>query len=178
MRKLFAIVSLALPLMGCQGPAAPTDSGTPAIAVQENQSWFTHFAPDGSFSLQFPKAPEKVGSNPMAIVLVSPLDKQGSNLSLIQMPLPPGMSAEKLSQEPEKFFGKGVKLVKVESLSMGPHKALKVQLEAGGNRVWVQLILARPWLYQLVALQAAGSAQDFAAERQQFFASFQFTRKK
>ena len=174
MRKLLALVGFTL--MGCQAPAAPAGTNSPVVVVQENQSWFTYFAPDGSFSLQFPKAPEKVGSNPKAVMLVCPLDKQGSNLSLIQTEAT-DISAEKLRSDPEKFFGKGVKLVHVESAPVGSHKGLKVEFEVGGNRVWVQLISGQE-LYQLVALQASVSTQDFAAERGQFFASFQFTEKK
>ena len=39
------------------------------------------------------------------------------------------------------------------------------------------MILAKPYLYQLLALQAKASTEDYPREREQYFSSFQFTKK-
>lgn len=168
-------------LAGCQtGPAPTAATATPAAPplVAEDQSWFTYFAPDGSFSLQFPKAPEDRGSAQTQLK-VHGLDKSGSNLTLVQTPLPPSFSADNVTKDPAKFFAKpGLKIVKSESGDWNGHKGIKLEMEAGGNRIWVHMIFAKPWLYQLVALQSSQSSEDFGPQRNQFFGSFQFTRKK
>ena len=172
---------LAMTLWGCQGTAATSASPTPkpSTAVAEDQSWFTYFAPDGSYSLQFPKAPQHVGNNPQASLLAHGLDKRGSNLSLIQMPLPADLSADKVLKDPQTFFAqKGLRIVKSETAEWAGHKGVKLEMESQGNRVWVHMIFAKPWLYQLVALQSSQSSEDFGPQRSQFFASFQFTQKK
>jgi len=157
----------------------PSPSAVASTAqVYEQPGWFTHFADDGSFSLSFPKAPEKVGQDPKSQMLACPLDKQGSNLSLIQMTLPDGLSAQSLSKEPQKFFGQAVELVSVKETKVEGREALSVEMLAGPNRVWVTMIFARPYLYQLVALQSPTSPQDYASERQSFFASFHFTQTR
>ena len=46
-----------------------------------------------------------------------------------------------------------------------------------GTRVWVHMILAKPYLYQLLALQSGTATEDHASEREQYFSSFQFTQK-
>lgn len=176
-----AALCLGMSLWGCQGTAATPASPTaaPAPAAVEDQSWFTYFAPDGSYSVQFPKAPESVGNNPQARLLAHGLDKKGSNLSLIQMTLPPEMSAETVIKDPQKFFAqKGLKIVHTENSEWAGHKGIKLEMESQGNRIWVHMIFARPWLYQLVALQSSQSTEDFGPQRSQFFASFQFTQKK
>jgi hypothetical protein len=167
-------------LSGCQaGPAPTATTSTPAARIAENQGWFTYFAPDGSYSVQFPKAPESVGNNPQARLLAHGLDHQGSNLSLIQMPLPDDLNAQTASKNPAKFFAqKDLKIVGSSQAEWSGHAGVKLEMESQGNRVWVHMIFAKPWLYQLVALQTSQSSQDYGPEREQFFASFQFTQKK
>lgn len=174
---------MAIFLMGCQsrpeGPVAGAATSTPGAApVVEDQSWFTYFAPDGSFSVQFPKAPEE-SAGPQQKMLIHGLDKKGSNLSLILMPLPPNFKEESVVSNPAGFFAnQNLKLIKSEKADWSGHKGLRLELESKGNRLWIQMIFAQPWLYQLVALQSAQSEQDYSPERKQFFGSFQFTQKK
>lgn len=164
---------------GCQAPPATNPNLAPPVSqVFEQPGWFTYFADDGSFSLSFPKAPERVGKDPKSQLLACPLDKQGSNLSLIQMTLPEGLSAQSLSKDPEKFFGQAVQLVSVKESQIEGREALSVEMLAGPNRVWVTMVFARPYLYQLIALQSPASPQDYAGERQNFFASFHFTQTR
>ena len=163
-------------LMGCQSLGEPPVALTPSAApVSANLDWYNYMAPDGSFSVLFPKAPESVGKNATDLVLACPLDKQGSNLSLIQMALPHGLSAESLEKDPARFFGKQVKLIKVERGKWKELPMLDVEMEVGTSRCWVKMIFAAPRLYQLVCLSAPG--QDFAAPRQSFFSSLQLTSK-
>lgn len=180
----FWMLALGIFLMGCQGspggssPVATESPAPGAAPVVEDQSWFTYFAPDGSFSLQFPKAPEESGG-PQQKMLVHGLDKKGSNLSLILMPIPANFKEESVVSNPGAFFAnQNLKLVKSQKASWSGHEGLQLELESQGNRLWIHMIFARPWLYQLVALQSAQSEQDHAAERNQFFGSFQFTQKK
>lgn len=177
--KVLALASWLWVLPGCQShPPLTAETSTPAApqaAVQAD--WFAYFAEDASFSLRFPKAPEAIGKDPNSRVLVAPLDKRGSNLSLLQMALPEGFSLQKLEKDPESLFGKEVKMVASQPLKVQGREALQVELLAGSNRCWVRLILAPPYLYQLVALQAADSPIDYASERQTFFDSFAFTKK-
>ena len=169
-------------MAGCQSsPPAPTATGTPAVqatatpATLASTSWYTHLARDGSYSLQFPKAPEKVGETPQSLVLAYPLDKLGSNLSFIQMPLPEDFSP----QDPAKLMSKpGLKVVSTKETKIAGRRAFEMEMVTGDSRCWVTMIFERPWLYQLVAYQGGKSPQDYASERQQFFASFQFTRDR
>lgn len=167
---------LAFGLWGCSEPppatVATVASATPTAPAAQDQNWFTYFAPDGSFSLQFPKAPQSVGKAPGGEVLAHALDQKGSSLSLISMPLSPETNLEKLFSKP------GLKIIKQEKVTRGSHEGTSVEMEADGNRVWVMLFPAKPYLHQLVALQSSKSTQDYGAERAQFFASFQFTETK
>ncbi len=166
----------ALVLVGCQSQSEPPVSLTPSAApVSANLDWYNYMAPDGSFSVLFPKAPESVGKNATDLVLACPLDKQGSNLSLIRMALPQGLTAESLEKDPARFFGKQVQLVKAQKGEWKGLPMLDVEMQVGPNRCWVKMIFAAPRLYQLVALSAPG--QDFAAPRQSFFSSLQLTAK-
>ncbi len=123
--------------------------------------------------------PDEADSVVDARLKVHGLDKSGSNLTLVQTPLPPSFGADNVTKDPEKFFAKpGLKIVKSESGDWNGHKGIKLEMEAGGNRIWVHMIFAKPWLYQLVALQSSQSSEDFGPQRNQFFGSFQFTRKK
>jgi hypothetical protein len=176
---------LALSLLGCQSappPASTPTAGTatPALVTQD-QGWFTYFAPDGKYSLQFPKAPETTAATPQILMLTFPLDKQsGSNLSFVSSKIEKkDFTLEEVIKQTTTTgrFGKDIKVVKNEPASWGGYKGVKLEMEMKGNRVWVQLILARPYLYQLIALQSPQSSQDFSAQREQFFSSFQFTKK-
>lgn len=180
--KRFAL--LALLLMGCggtPGPANPSDSATPvadstAAAGSGNNGWFTQFGPDGSFSVQFPKAPETVGKSVAGMTLAYPLDKMASSLTLVQAPLPLKFTAQDLAAIPNKNFGKNTKIVKNEKFQLQGRDALRLEMEISGNRVFMVIISAKPWLFQLVAFQSSASQRDYAVEREQFFQSFQFTR--
>lgn len=173
---------LALTFFGCQsGPppaATPTvETGTPVVANQD-QGWFTYFAPDGKYSLQFPKAPETTAATPQILMLTCPLDKVASNLSFVSSKIEKKeLSFEQLIKQTTGKFGKEIKVVKNEPASWGQYKGVKLEMEMKGNRVWVHMILAKPYLYQLIALQAPGATEDFSAQREQFFSSFQFTKK-
>ena len=162
-------------LAGCTSPPPVSQStSTPAPPPLASTAWYTHFARDGSFSLQFPKAPEKMGETPQSLVLTYPLDKKGSNLSFIQMPLPEDFSP----QDPAKLMGRpDLKVVSSRETKVAGRRAFEMELVAGDSRCWVTMVFARPWLYQLVALQSSQSPQDYAADRAQFFASFQFTQQ-
>lgn len=176
LRSLFLLCCLAL--SGCQSPGVVTDlTPSPTVAAVQNETWFTYFAPDGSFSVQFPKSPEQVGSKDGNLMVAHPLDKLASNLSLVQTPRPKGFGLEQLRKNPAGLFGKGVKVVRFTPGQVQGRESADVELEAGGNRVWVRMIFDDATLYQLVGLQSPSSPRDYAEERQQFWSSFQFTEK-
>ena len=167
-------------LIGCQS-APPGTSLTPtptAVVAQADQGWFTYFAPDGKYSVQFPKAPETVAATPVILMLAYPLDKKGSNLSFVSSKVEnKELTLKQLVNSTKTKFGKDIKVVKSEESSWGEYKGVKVEMEMKGNRVWVHMLLAKPYLYQLLALQSSASVQDFPREREQYFSSFQFTKK-
>lgn len=171
---------LALTLFGCQGappPGAATPTPTAAVAPTD-QGWFTYFAPDGKYSLQFPKAPETKAATPVILMLVYPLDKMGSSLSFVSSKVEnKEFTLKQLLESTKSKFGKDIKVVTSEEASWGEFKGVKLEMEMKGNRVWVHMIHAKPYLYQLLALQAKTSTQDYPRERAQYFSSFQFTKK-
>lgn len=177
LRSTCLLVSLLL--LGCQsGTPVVTDlTPSPTVTSVQNESWFTYYAPDGTYSVQFPKAPEQVGSKGGNLMLAHPLDKQASNLSLVQTPLPKGFTPGQLRKDPARLFGKGVKVAKFTPGKVQGRESVDLELEAGPNRVWVRMIFDDGSLYQLIGLQSATSPQDYLKERQQFWASFQFTQK-
>ncbi|MBS2038029.1 hypothetical protein JST97_23795 [bacterium] len=173
---------VALTLFGCQSAAPPTGTPTAApatpVLANQDQGWFTYFAPDGKYSLQFPKAPETKFATPQILMLACPLDKLGSNLSFVSSKVEKkGLSLEMLIKQTTGKFGKDIKVVKNEPASWGEYQGVKLEMEMKGNRVWVHMILGKDYLYQLIALQAPKATEDFSAQRQQFFSSFQFTQK-
>ena len=178
--KFLPQLALAMTLIGCQS-APPGTSLTPtptAVVAQADQGWFTYFAPDGKYSVQFPKAPETVAATPVILMLAYPLDKKGSNLSFVSSKVEnKELTLKQLVNSTKTKFGKDIKVVKSEESSWGEYKGVKVEMEMKGNRVWVHMILAKPYLYQLLALQSSASVQDFPREREQYFSSFQFTKK-
>ncbi len=178
--KFLPHLALALTLIGCQSappPGATTPSPT-AVAAQADQGWFTYFAPDGKYSLQFPKAPETVAATPVILMLAYPLDKKGSNLSFVSSKIEnKEFTLKQLVDKTRGQFGKDIKVVKSEEASWAEYKGVKVEMEMKGNRAWIHLIVAKPYLYQLLALQSSASTGDFPREREQFFSSFQFTKK-
>ncbi|MFN8613981.1 MAG: hypothetical protein U0931_40995 [Vulcanimicrobiota bacterium] len=179
--KIFPLL-LALSLLGCQ--ATPPQSGTPTatpatpVLANQDQGWFTYFAPDGKYSLQFPKAPETQAATPQILMLTCPLDKTGSNLSFVSSKiLNKSLTTETLIKQTTGKFGKDIKVIKNQSATWGDCKGVKLEMEMKGNRVWVHMILAKDYLYQLIALQTPKATEDYSAQRDQFFASFQFTKK-
>ncbi|MBX3167026.1 MAG: hypothetical protein KF760_06430 [Candidatus Eremiobacteraeota bacterium] len=171
---------LALALLGCQSappPAATTPTPT-AVVAPADQGWFTYFAPDGKYSLQFPKAPETKAATPVILMLVYPLDKMGSSLGFISSKIEnKEFTLKQLVEKTRGQFGKDIKVIKSEEASWGEHKGIKVEMEMKGNRAWIHLIVAKPYLYQLLAVQSKASTQDFPQERDQYFSSFQFTKQ-
>lgn len=178
--KFVPLTVLALTLLGCQStPPATTATPTPTAAMaQVDQGWFTYFAPDGKYSLQFPKAPETKAATPVILMLVYPLDKLGSSLSFVSSKVEnKEFTLKQLTDSTRSRFGKDIKVVHSEEASWGEYKGIKLEMEMKGNRVWVHMIHAKPYLYQLLALQAKTSTQDYPREREQYFSSFQFTKK-
>lgn len=178
--KFLPLTLLALTLLGCQAappPTAATPSPTTAVA-QADQGWFTYFAPDGKYSLQFPKAPETQAATPVILMLVYPLDKMGSSLGFVSSKIEnKQFTLKQLVEKTKGKFGKDIKVVKSEESTWGEHKGVKVEMEMKGNRAWIHLIVAQPYLYQLMAVQSKASTQDYPREREQYFSSFQFTKK-
>ncbi len=178
--KLLPTLALAVALMGCQStppPTALTPTAT-AVAAPADQGWFTYFAPDGKYSLQFPKAPETKAATPVILMLVYPLDKMGSSLSFVSSKVEnKKFTLKQLMDSTKSKFGKDIQVVHSQEASWGEHKGIKLEMEMKGNRVWVHMIHAQPYLYQLLALQAKTSTKDFPREREQYFSSFQFTKK-
>lgn len=173
---------LALTLLGCQSapPPASTATAIPAtpVVANQDQGWFTYFAPDGKYSMQFPKAPETQAATPQILMLTCPLDKTGSNLSFVSSKvLKKELTLDTLIKQTTGQFGKDIKVVKNEPSSWGAFKGVKLEMEMKGNRVWVHMILTKEYLYQLIALQTPKATEDHAAQREQFFSSFQFTQK-
>ncbi len=178
--KFLPQLTLALTLIGCQAapPNAPLSPTPTAVVAQADQGWFTYFAPDGKYSLQFPKAPETVAATPIILMLAHPLDKKGSNLSFVSSKVEnKDLTLKQLVDSTKTKFGKEIKVIKSEEAAWGEYKGVKLEMEMKGNRVWVHMILAKPYLYQLLALQSKASTEDFPREREQFFSSFQFTKK-
>lgn len=171
---------LALTLLGCQAatpPQATPVPPAPTTVASEEKGWFTYFAPDGKYSLRFPKAPETVAATPAVLMLAYPLDKKGSNLSFVSSKLEKELTLKDLVKNTTAKFGKSISVVKNEEASWGPYQGVKLEMEMKGTRVWVHMILAKPYLYQLLALQSAGASEDHSRERQEYFSSFQFTQK-
>ncbi len=173
---------LAATLFGCQSAPPPTAvTATPTAPVaqaQADQGWFTYFAPDGKYSLQFPKAPETIAATPVILMLAYPLDKKGSNLSFVSSKIEnKDFTLKQLVEKTKGQFGKDIKVVKSEEATWGEYKGVKVEMEMKGNRAWIHLVVAKPYLYQLLALQSKASTEDFPREREQYFSSFQFTKK-
>lgn len=183
MRVLKVLLAASL-LAGCANSPGPKEA-TPVAAstaveagiAEQRADWYTFFAPDGTFSVQFPKAPEQVGNKNGNLMVGYPLDKKGSNLSLVQTQVASDFSLAQLRKDPSKLFGKGVQVAKMTPGKVQGRDSADLEVTTGPNRLFIRMVLDAPNLYQLIAFQSATSSEDYSAQRQQFWSSFQFTQK-